>query len=152
MVIKVKSPVFDEGEPIPTRYTCSGVDVSPPLSWTLLPENTVSIAIICEDPDAPGGLWTHWVIFNLPGDTAGLEEHIMGREILDNGAVQGMNDFGRVGYGGPCPPGGTHRYFYKVYALDMELDLTPRSSRAELLEAMEGHILDQGQIMGYYTR
>ena len=152
MVIKVKSAVFDEGEPIPTRYTCSGVDVSPPLDWGPLPENTASIALICEDPDAPGGLWTHWVIFNLPGDSILLEEHVMGREILDNGAIQGLNDFGRVGYGGPCPPGGTHRYFYKVYALDVKLDLHPRSSRPQLLDAMDGHILDQGQIMGYYTR
>lgn len=152
MVIKVKSAVFDEGEPIPTRYTCSGVDVSPPLNWGPLPENTVSIAIICEDPDAPGGLWTHWVIFNLPADVENLTEHVMGRENLDNGAIQGLNDFGRVGYGGPCPPSGTHRYFYKVYALDVKLDLPARSTRKELLEAMDGHILDQGQIMGYYTR
>jgi Raf kinase inhibitor-like YbhB/YbcL family protein len=152
MVIKVKSAVFDEGEPIPTRYTCSGVDVSPPLKWDPLPENTESVALICEDPDAPGGIWTHWVLFNLPRDTMGLSEHVMGREILDNGAIQGMNDFGRVGYGGPCPPGETHRYFYKVYALDVKLDLPPRSTRTELLEAMDGHVLDQGQIMGYYTR
>lgn len=152
MVIRISSTVFDEGEPIPTRYTCNGVDISPPLEWDVLPENTESIVLICEDPDAPGGLWTHWVIFNLPGDTMNLPEHVVGREMLDNGAVQGLNDFGRVGYNGPCPPGGTHRYFYKIYALDNKLDLPSLIKRDELLEAMEGHILDQGWLMGVYTR
>ena len=108
MVIKIKSTVFDEGEPIPTKYTCSGVDISPPLEWTSLPEDTVSIGIICEDPDAPGGTWSHWVIFNLPAETMSLSEHIMSREIMDNGSIQGLNDFGKIGYAGPCPPSGTH--------------------------------------------
>lgn len=152
MVIKMKSAVFDEGEPIPTRYTCDGVDISPPLEWDVLPENTESIALICEDPDAPGGLWTHWIIFNLPPGTRNLKEHVMEREVLDNGAMQGLNDFGRIGYGGPCPPGGTHRYYYKMYAMDIKLDLPPQTRRNELLEAIDGHILDQGQIMGVYTR
>lgn len=152
MVIKMKSTVFDEGEPIPTRYTCDGVDISPPLEWDVLPKNTESIALICEDPDAPGGLWTHWIIFNLPAGTRNLKEHVMEREVLDNGAMQGLNDFGRIGYGGPCPPGGTHRYYYKMYAMDIKLDLPPQTRRNELLEAIDGHILDQGQIMGVYTR
>ncbi len=152
MVIKIESTVFDEGEPIPTKYTCSGVDISPPLEWNYIPENTVSIAIICEDPDAPRGIWSHWVIFNLPADTMNLPEHVMGREILDNGAVQGLNDFGKVGYGGPCPPSGKHRYYYKIYALNVKLDLSPQTTRKSFLEAINGHILDQGQIMGTYTR
>jgi len=152
MTIRVTSAVFEEGEPIPTRYTCSGVDISPPLEWNNLPENTESLAIIVEDPDAPGGLWTHWIIYNLPGDAMSLPEHVMGREKLDNGAEQGLNDFGRVGYGGPCPPNGTHRYFYKIYALDMKLEMPPLIKRDQLLGALKGHILDEGQLMGVYTR
>jgi Raf kinase inhibitor-like YbhB/YbcL family protein len=152
MVIKIKSSVFDEGQPIPTKYTCSGIDVSPPLEWNSLPDETLSIAIICEDPDAPGGTWSHWVIFNLPADTISLSEHVMSREIMDNNAIQGLNDFGKVGYGGPCPPSGTHRYYYKIYALDVKLDLPPRTTRETFLESINEHILDQGQIMGTYTR
>ncbi|MGO9386869.1 MAG: YbhB/YbcL family Raf kinase inhibitor-like protein [Methanobacterium sp.] len=152
MVIKIKSKVFEDGEPIPTKYTCSGVDVSPPLEWTSIPEDTESIGIICEDPDAPGGTWSHWIIFNLPADTMSLSEHIMSREIMDNGAIQGLNDFGKVGYAGPCPPKGTHHYYYKIYALDVKLDLPPRTSRKTFLETINGHIIDQGQIMGTYTR
>ena len=152
MVIRINSTVFEEGEPIPTRYTCSGVDISPPLEWDALPQDTKSLALICEDPDAPGGLWTHWIIFNLPADTTHLPEHLMEREMLDNGAKQGLNDFGRVGYGGPCPPGGTHRYFFKIYALDIKLDLPPLIRRNEFLETITGHVLDEGQLMGVYTR
>ncbi len=152
MAIKIESSVFEEGKPIPQRYTCEGVNVSPPLQWTPLSENTESIAIICEDPDAPGGLWVHWVIFNLPPDTGSLPERVMEREILENGAVQGINDFGNVGYRGPCPPGGTHRYYFKIYALDIEIDLPALITRKELLNAMNGHIIDQGQTMGVYSR
>lgn len=155
MVIKIKSSVFEEGESIPTKYTCNGINVSPPLEWTSLPENTVSIAIICEDPDAvtiAGYVWCHWIIFNLPSDINSLPEHIMTREILDNNAAQGLNDFGRVGYGGPCPPNGTHHYYYKIYALDIKLELPPQTTRKAFLESINGHILDQGQIMAIYTR
>lgn len=152
MALKIESTVFEEGKPIPRRYTCDGVNVSPPLQWGPLSENTESIALICEDPDAPGGLWTHWVIFNLPPDTGSLPERVMEREILENGAVQGINDFGNVGYRGPCPPGGTHRYYFKIYALDVKIDLTALITRKELLKAMEGHIIDQGQTMGVYSR
>ncbi len=148
----MKSSVFDEGQPIPTKYTCSGIDVSPPLEWNSIPDETLSIAIICEDPDAPGGTWSHWVIFNLPADTLSLSEHVMSREIMDNDAIQGLNDFGKVGYGGPCPPSGTHRYYYKIYALDVKLNLPPRTTRETFLKSINGHILDQGQIMGTYRR
>lgn len=152
MVIKIKSPAFEEGELIPKKYTCDGVNVSPPLQWSSLPADVESIVLICEDPDAPSGLWTHWIIFNLPAETKGVSEFIMEREVLENGAQQGLNDFGTIGYRGPCPPGGSHRYYYRIYALDVLLELPSRINRQDLLEAMNGHIIDQGQIMGIYTR
>lgn len=151
-MIKITSTAFKEGKPIPARYSCDDRDISPPLDWDDLPENTESISLILEDPDAPRGLFTHWIIFNLPGDTKNLPEHVKGEELMDNGGKQGFNDFGRVGYGGPCPPGGTHRYYFKIYALNVKLDLPPFIGRDELLDAMEGHVLDRGQLMGVYTR
>jgi Raf kinase inhibitor-like YbhB/YbcL family protein len=151
MVIKVTSRVFKEGEHIPDRYACRGVNISPPLEWEDVP-GTVKYAIICEDPDAPSGTWTHWVIFNLPSNTISLSEWIMEREEIDNGSKQGFNDFGTIGYRGPCPPGGTHRYFFTVYALDKEIQMPAKISKSDLLEAMHGHILDKGHLMGIYTR
>lgn len=152
MVIKITSPVFSEGKPIPVRYSCNDVNVSPPLDWEYVPEDTESIALILEDPDAPGGIFTHWIIFNLPADTRNLPEHVKGRELMDDGSKHGFNDFGLVGYSGPCPPIGTHRYFFKIYALDKKLDLPPLINRDELLREMEGHIQDQGELMGVFTR
>lgn len=152
MVIKIKSSAFEEGEIIPKKYSCEGVNVSPPLQWSSLPAEVESFVLICEDPDAPSGLWTHWIIFNLPAEITALPEFIMEREVLENGAQQGLNDFGTIGYRGPCPPGGTHRYYYRIYALDIMLQLNSRINRQNLLEAMIGHIIDQGHIMGIYTR
>lgn len=152
MTIKITSPVFKEGEEIPIRYSCNGVNVSPSLDWEGIPEGTKSIALIFDDPDAPGGTFVHWVIFNLPADTKGLPEHVMGRELMDDGSKHGLNTYGLVGYNGPCPPKGTHRYFFKLYALDVKLDLPPLVQKDELLEAMEEHILDQGELMGVFTR
>jgi len=151
MTIKITSKVFDEGEPIPDKYACKGLNISPPLDWEVV-SGTAKYAIICEDPDAPSGTWTHWVIFNLPGEKNSIQEWIMDREEQKNGARQGLNDFGTVGYSGPCPPGGTHRYYYKVYALDTEIPLPPKISKTDLLKAMEGHIIDEGSLMGRYTR
>ena len=151
MAIKVTSNVFNEGEPIPDRYACRGVNVSPPLDWEDVP-GAVEYAIICEDLDAPSGTWTHWVIFNLPSDNTSLSEWIMEREEIDNGTKQGFNDFGTIGYRGPCPPGGTHRYYYKVYALNTEIQLPAKITKDELLNEMEGHIIDEGHIMGLYSR
>ena len=151
MAIKVTSNVFNEGEPIPDRYACRGVNVSPPLDWEDVP-GAVEYAIICEDPDAPSGTWTHWVIFNLPSDNTSLSEWIMEREEIDNGTKQGFNDFGTIGYRGPCPPGGTRRYYYKVYALNTEIQLPAKITKDELLNEMEGHIIDEGHIMGLYSR
>jgi Raf kinase inhibitor-like YbhB/YbcL family protein len=152
MAIKVVSASFTEGGIIPKQYTCDGKDVSPSLSWSGVPEDAKSIALICDDPDAPGGTWVHWVLFNLPPKTDGLAEGVPSSKTLKNGAKHGANDFRKFGYGGPCPPSGTHRYYFKVYALDTMLDLDPGITKGDLVEAMKGHILAEGQLMGRYKR
>ncbi|GAB4372986.1 MAG: YbhB/YbcL family Raf kinase inhibitor-like protein [Calditrichia bacterium] len=152
MSITLTSPAFAEGGMIPAKYTCDGPDVSPPLNWENLPDGTKSIALICDDPDAPMGTWVHWVIFNIPPSEKSLPENVAKTERLDNGAIQGKNDFRRIGYGGPCPPGGTHRYYFKIYALRSMLDLKPGATKKELLEAMKGLVLGEGQLMGKYKR
>lgn len=152
MEIKITSSAFVEEGMIPSKYTCDGQDVSPPLEWGAVPEGTKSIALISDDPDAPRGTWVHWVLFNLPAETRKLEEDIPPDKTLPSGARQGTTDFGRVGYGGPCPPSGTHRYFFKIYALDTKLDLAAGANKSELLKAMEGHVLGQGQLIGKYKR
>lgn len=155
MVIKILSSAFNDGESIPLRYSCEGSDISPPIDWDIsesqIPDNG-SITLICDDPDAPGSTWIHWLIFNLPPETRSLPEMVMPREELENGAMQGSNSWGNIGYGGPCPPSGTHRYYFKVYALDTKLDLIPGATKEELLKAMKGHVIDEGQLMGTYTR
>jgi len=150
--IKLTSNAFKEGEAIPRGYTCDGANVSPPLEWTGVPKTAKTIAIIADDPDAPSGNWVHWVLYNLPADGLGLIENTPQTETLRGGGVQGKNDFGKIGYGGPCPPSGTHRYFFKFYALDSELTLKPGATRAEVEQAMEGHILGRAQLMGTYSR
>jgi len=152
MMIEVKSAAFEEAGMIPKKYTADGDDVSPPLSWSDLPEATKSVALLCDDPDAPVGDWVHWVIFNMPADTRALEEAVSKDQTLSNGAVQGTNGWGEIGYRGPAPPGGTHRYFFKLYALDAKLNLPPGASKADLLKAMKGHVLAEGRLMGKYTR
>ena len=152
MEIEVKSPAFKEGGMIPKQYTCDGKDISPPLTWTSVPEGTKSLALICDDPDAPMGIWVHWVIFNISVYIKELPENIPPQKELKIGAKQGINDFRKIGYGGPCPPGGTHRYYFKLYALDTEINLDPGITKAELLKAMEGHILAEGQLLGKYKR
>jgi len=152
MEIKITSPAFEQGGLIPARYTCDGADVSPPLQWAEVPEATKSIALISDDPDAPVGTWVHWVLYNLPPETRELAENIPPEQTLPDGAGQGITDFGRVGYGGPCPPSGTHRYFFKIYALDAELTLPADAGKRELIGAMQGHILAEGQLIGKYRR
>ena len=152
MDIKIKSPAFVPGGKIPGKYTCDGMDISPPLAWTSGPEGTKTFALICDDPDAPMGTWVHWVLFNLPADIIELRENVPPERELESGAKQGMNDFRKIGYGGPCPPGGTHRYYFKLYALDTEINLEAGATKSELLKAMEGHILAEGQLMGRYER
>src|SRR3989442_444678 len=150
--IKLTSVAFKDGEPIPRAYTCDGVNISPPLEWSGVPKTAKTIAIVCGDPDAPAGTWVHWVLYNLPADKIGLIENTPATEILPGGGLQGTNDFKKIGYGGPCPPSGTHRYFFKLYALDAELSLKSGATKADLEKAMEGHIVSQGRLMGTYRR
>lgn len=150
--MKVISSAFSEGEMIPGKYTCDDINVSPPLEWSGAPESTKTFALICDDPDAPMGTWVHWVLFNLPANINELNENIPPLGKLPNGANQGSNDFRKIGYGGPCPPEGTHRYYFKIYALDAELSIDPGITKSELLKAMEGHILSEAQLMGRYKR
>ncbi len=152
MELEISSSAFEDGELIPKKYTCDGEDVSPPLSWTQLPKETKSIVLICDDPDAPMGTWVHWVLFGLSPDTLQLSEGISNEKEVIGGAKHGLNDFRRYGYGGPCPPGGTHRYFFKLYAVDTQVDLNAGATKKEVLNAIKGHILEEGQLMGLYSR
>ncbi len=152
MAIKLTSSAFAESGMIPKQYTCDSKDISPPLKWESVPEKTKSFALICDDPDAPMGTWVHWVLFNLPANKRELPEKVQPLENLPDGSRQGKTDFGKIGYGGPCPPSGTHRYYFKLYALDQQLDLKAGASKAHLLKAMEGHVLAEGQLMGKYKR
>jgi Raf kinase inhibitor-like YbhB/YbcL family protein len=150
--IKLTSAAFKDGQSIPRPYTCDGVNISPPLEWSGVPRAAKTLAIVCDDPDAPGGTWVHWVLYNLPADNIGLVENLPTTEKLAAGGFQGPNDSGKIGYGGPCPPSGTHRYFFRVYALDSELPLKAGATKTDLTKAMEGHTLVQGQLMGTYRR
>jgi hypothetical protein len=153
MAIQLSSTAFQQGTSIPTRYTGDGADQSPPLHWSNLPAATKSLALICDDPDAPRGTWVHWVLFNLPPANESLDEAIANTPVLPNGARQGRNDFGSFGYGGPAPPKGkAHRYFFKLYALSESLNLAPGCTKAELEAAMQGIILAHGELMGTYQR
>jgi len=152
MKMKIESSAFKSGEVIPTKYTCEGVNVSPPLKWGPVPEGTKSFALIVDDPDAPLGTWVHWVIFNLPAATTELAEAIPAQKILNNGGKQGTNDFHKIGYGGPCPPSGTHRYYFKLYVLNSPLNLDAGATKDQLLKAMEGHILLKTQLVGRYRK
>ena len=153
MPITLTSSSFQHGTPIPKRHTGDGVDVSPPLAWTGPPAGTKSLALICDDPDAPKQVWVHWVVYDLPPATVLLAEGVPAHRTLPDGSKQGTTDFGTVGYGGPAPPkGGPHRYFFKLYALDAELSLPPGATKADLLAAMRGHVLDEGELMGTYQR
>ncbi len=153
MTISLKSPAFDDGKPIPKKYTCDGDGASPPLTWSGLPAGTVSVALICDDPDAPMGTWVHWVLYGVPATQDSLEESLPTKPELPNRARQGVNDSRGTGYGGPCPPPGkTHRYFFKIYALNADIGLKPGATKKQLLDAMKGHIIGEGQLMGTYKR
>ncbi|MCS5422999.1 MULTISPECIES: YbhB/YbcL family Raf kinase inhibitor-like protein [Psychrilyobacter] len=144
--MEIISSVFKNGEAIPKKYTCDGMDLSPPLKFKNVSEDTKSLALIVDDPDAPMGTWVHWVVWNMEASINGISE---GEQIK---AEKGKNDFGKLNYGGPCPPGGTHRYYFKLYALDKLLNLREGSSKKELEKAMEGHIIEEAQLVGLYSR
>jgi len=147
MTILLNSSAFTDGETIPKKYTCDGQDVSPPLSWSGVPTGTKSLLLIVDDPDAPRGTWVHWVLLDMPPDLQGLPEGAQGE------GIEGKNDFGRQGYGGPCPPrGSNHRYYFKLCALDSALGLKAGATKGEAEKAMQGHVLAWGQLMGRYGR
>jgi len=152
MAFELTSSVFAQGEPIPVKYTCDGEDVSPPLEWGDPPQGTESFALVNDDPDAPVGTWDHWILYNLPPEARSLPEAVPSDAELPDGSQHGQNSWRRLGYGGPCPPSGTHRYFFKLYALDTSLDLASNANKKQLLQAMEGHVLAQAELMGVYSR
>src|SRR5262249_35471484 len=149
--MKIESTAFSEGSTIPRQYTCDGKDVSPPLSWSGAPDGTRSFALICDDPDA-SKTWVHWVLFDLPARTSDLPEGVPPKDSVQGGGVQGTNDFRKVGYGGPCPPSGVHRYFFKLYALDATVRLGSNATKADVERAMKGHVLGDASLMGRYSR
>ncbi len=149
--IEVESKAFENGGRIPKVYTCGGRDISPPLSWSKV-NGAMSYVVIVEDPDAPGGTFIHWVLYNIPAEVTSLPENLPKKAVTEYG-YQGVNDFGRVGYGGPCPPPGkAHRYVFHVYALDSKLSLNPGATASQVLYAMQGHVIAEGSITGLYGR
>ena len=148
MSFELTSTAFSQGEPIPVKYSCDGEDISPPLAWGDPPEGTQSLALIMDDPDAPVGTWDHWILFNIPASTRGLPESMP----VNAEFPGGNNSWGRTGYGGPCPPSGTHRYFFKFFALDIVLDLEAGITKEDLLAAMRGHVLASHEMIGLYQR
>lgn len=153
MPLQLTSKAFHDGQAIPEKYTCSGQDVSPDLAWSGAPEETKSLALIVDDPDAPGGVWVHWVLYDLPGETRDLPEGMPKDRELRNGARQGKNDFGKIGYNGPCPPSGpAHRYFFKLYALREKTGLSAGATKADLERAMKGKIAGQATLTGKFRR
>ena len=156
MTLSLKSPGFSHGGDIPRRYTCEGSDVSPPIAWSGVPDGTLSLALVVDDPDAPDPkapklTWVHWILYNLP-PTAGALPEAVAPETLPPGTEQGLNDWNRTGYGGPCPPIGRHRYFHKLYALNVVLMGLENATKAELLKAMDGHVLAQTELVGTYQK
>ena len=152
MTLTISSSAFANGGMIPAQYTCDGANTSAPLQWSGLPAAAKTLALIVDDPDAPGKTWVHWVVYDLPATTTQLRENVGQGKTLAGGGKQGTNDFKKIGYGGPCPPSGTHRYFFKLYALDIETSLPPGATKDALLKAIEGHVVGQGEFIGKYKR
>ena len=148
----LKSSAFQQEGLIPSQYTCDGANVSPPLTWSNAPGNTQTFALISDDPDAPVGTWVHWVAWNIPASARSLDENVPKKDSLPSGMKQGTTDFRKIGYGGPCPPSGTHRYFFKLYALGTTLNLSPKTTKKDLERAMQKHILAEAVLMGKYQR
>ncbi len=156
MALAITSSAFTHNGKVPILYTCDGQDISPPLTWSGLPEGTKSLALIVDDPDAPDPkapkmTWVHWVLYNIPPDTNGLSEGVASAE-LPVGTQEGMNDWKRTGYGGPCPPIGSHRYYHKLYALDSILPNLDKPTKVQLEKAMQGHVLGHAELIGTYQR
>jgi Raf kinase inhibitor-like YbhB/YbcL family protein len=151
-LVVIESASFTQNQSIPSKYTCDGPDVSPPLEWKNIPEKAKSIVLICDDPDAPAGVWVHWVCYDIPPVKKSLSEGIPKSDSLPIGGKQGITDFGSIGYGGPCPPSGTHRYFFKIYALDRMLGWPAGKTKKDIEHAIKGHILAQGQFIGVYSK
>jgi Raf kinase inhibitor-like YbhB/YbcL family protein len=153
MAFDLSSSAFAPGATIPARHTCDGADVSPPLAWTSPPAGTKAFALLCEDPDAPRGLWVHWVLWGVPAAARSLPEGVKPEDRLPDGSRNGRNDFGKLGHNGPCPPpGAPHRYVFRLYALDAVPELDPGATRAQLLEAIHGHVLGEAELTGRYGR
>jgi len=152
MSFELTSPAFSQGEPIPEKYSCKGEDISPPLAWGDPPQGTQSFVLIVDDPDAPVGTWDHWILFNIPANTRGLEENLPITGANPGWILVGNNSWGRADYGGPCPPSGTHRYFFKLYAVDTTLSMQSGASKGQVLGALDGHILAQAELMGTFSR
>lgn len=151
--LEIKSGAFENSERIDTKYTCDAQDLSPALSWSDVPSGAKSFALICSDPDAPFKPWTHWVIFNIPANKRNLPEGIQKVSRLDDGSIQGLNDFGKAGYGGPCPPpGNPHRYIFTLYCLDNALKLNEKSGKDDVLREIKGHVLAEAKTSGVYAR
>lgn len=152
MVFQLTSPAFDHKGLIPSKYTCKGEDVSPALNWNNPPADTLSYGLIMDDPDAPVGTWVHWVIYNIPSTRNMLPESVPSEWIMDGLGVNGTNSWKKAGYGGPCPPLGSHRYFFRLYALSKILELGPGANKPELIKAMQGHILATAELMGVFSK
>lgn len=154
MSLELTSDAFVNGQSIPAKYACTGRNISPALSWTEPPAGTQSFALIVDDPDAPVGTWVHWVLFNIPAEASSLQEDlpVTGKNVDPNAIFVGTNSSGRIGYDGPCPPSGTHRYYFKLYALDTTISLLPGATKEQLLREMDGHVLAQGELMGTFSK
>ena len=154
MSLQLTSDAFVNGQSIPAKYTCIGKSISPALAWTEPPAGTQSFALIVDDPDAPGRIYVHWVLFNIKPDVRNLQEDlpITGKNVDPNAIYVGSNSSGATAYQGPCPPSGTHRYFFKLYALDTTISLLPGATKDQLLKAMDGHILAQAELMGTFSK
>ena len=152
MALTLESPAYEYGNEIPDEYTCDGANISPPLTWNEVPADTKSFVLIFEDPDAPFKTWVHWLLYNIPGEKRMLDHHISATAILKTGAMHGINDFKKYGYGGPCPPSGRHRYFMRLYALNIMLSVKPGLTKPQLMEAMQAYIIENAELMGTYER
>lgn len=152
--MEITTTAFENGKYIPVKHTCDGDDTSPPLRWDKVPKGTVTFALLVEDPDAPGGTFAHWIMYNIPADVQQLEAIIPVAKNLDNGAIHGKNDFGKYGYRGPCPPDqdDAHKYFFRIFALDKKLAPEQAANRQSLLNAVKNHVIDEGEYLGLYKR